>query len=49
MPVAIFQALGRPGQANLGQALAMAVILLLVTAAGFLAIERFRYRELGEF
>jgi len=49
MPVAIFQALGRPGQANLGQALAMAVILLLVTAAGFLLIERFRYQELGEF
>jgi thiamine transport system permease protein len=49
MPVAIFEALGRPGQGNLGQALAMATILLVVTAAGFLVIERFRYREVGEF
>ena len=49
MPIAIFEALGRPGQENLGQALAMATILLVVTAGSFLAIERFRYREVGEF
>jgi thiamine transport system permease protein len=49
MPIAIFEALGRAGEANLGRALAMAVILLLVTTASFLAIERFRYREVSPF
>ena len=49
MPVAIFQSLGRAGEANLGRALAMATILLVVTAAGFLLIERLRYRDVGEF
>ena len=49
MPVAIFEALGRAGEANLGRALAMATILLVVTTASFLAIERFRYREVAEF
>ena len=49
MPVAIFESLGRAGEANLGRALAMATILLVVTAAGFLLIERVRYRDVGEF
>lgn len=49
MPVAIFEALGRPGAANLGRAFAMATILLVVTAVGFLVIERLRYRDIGEF
>ncbi len=49
MPIAIFEALGRAGEANLGRALAMAVVLLLVTTASFLAIERFRYREVSPF
>ena len=49
MPIAIFEALGRAGEANLGRALAMAVILLLVTTVSFLAIERFRYREVSPF
>ena len=39
----------RPGALNFGQALAMSTILMGVTAAGFLAIERFRYGEIGEF
>jgi len=49
MPVAIFESLGRPGAANLGRAFAMATILLVVTAVGFLVIERLRYRDIGEF
>ena len=49
MPIAIFEALGRPGAANLGRALALATILLLVTTLSFLAIERFRYREVAPF
>ena len=49
MPIAIFEALGRPGAANLGRAFAMATILLVVTAVGFLVIERLRYRDIGEF
>lgn len=34
---------------NYGQALAMSTILMLVTAVGFIAIERFRYADIGEF
>ena len=49
MPIAIFESLGRPGAANLGRALAMATILLAVTALGFMLIERLRVREVGEF
>lgn len=47
MPVAIFEALGRPG--GLGQALAMATLLMTVTAGAVWSIERFRFREIGEF
>ena len=49
LPVAIFTALGRPGEANLGQALAMATVLMAVTAASLLLLERLRYRDVGEF
>jgi thiamine transport system permease protein len=49
LPVAIYRALGQPGELNYGQALAMSTILSLVTAAGILAIERVRYGEVGEF
>ena len=49
VPVAIFESLGRPGDANLGIALAMATVLMTVSAAAFFAIERVRYREVGEF
>lgn len=49
LPVAVFRALGRPGEANLGQALALATILMAVTAAALLLIERARYRDVGEF
>lgn len=49
MPVAIFRYLGQPGALNYGQALAMSSILMAVTAAGFLALERLRFRGLGTF
>lgn len=49
MPVAIFRFLGQPGALNYGQALAMSTLLMLVVGAGFLAIERFRVGEIGEF
>ncbi|MFA7297339.1 MAG: iron ABC transporter permease [Dehalococcoidia bacterium] len=49
VPVAIYEALGRPGDANLGAALAMATVLMGVSAAAFFVIERVRYREVGEF
>ncbi len=49
MPVVIYRFLGQPGAANYGQALAMSTLLMIVCAVGFLAIERFRYGEVGEF
>jgi len=49
MPIAIYRFLSRPGAVNYGQALAMSTLLMLVCTLGFLAIERFRVGELGEF
>jgi thiamine transport system permease protein len=49
MPVAIFRFLGRPGALNYGQALAMSVLLMLVCAVAFLAIDHFRLGGEGEF
>jgi thiamine transport system permease protein len=49
MPVVIYQALSRPGILNLGQALAMSTILMLTSAVGLIAIERFRFDDIGEF
>lgn len=49
MPVAIFRFLGQPGALNYGQALAMSVLLLLVCAVAFVAIEHFRIGGEGEF
>lgn len=49
MPLAIYRFLGQPGALNYGQALAMSTLLMVVCAVGFLAIERFRYGEVGEF
>jgi thiamine transport system permease protein len=42
LPVMIFRFLGQPGAANYGQALALSTILMLVTAAAFLVLERVR-------
>lgn len=49
IPIAIFRLLGQPGAGNYGQALAMSVILLAVSALGFLLIERLRTYGVGEF
>ena len=49
IPVAIFRFLGLPGAANLGNALTMSSLLMAVVAAGFIAIERFRYKGVGSF
>lgn len=49
MPVAIYRMLAQPGAENLGRALAMSTVLMLVVAVVFAAIERFRYRSAGGF
>jgi len=49
LPIAIERFLSQPGALNFGQALAMSSILMAVCAAGFVAIERFRYADVGEF
>lgn len=45
MPLVINRFLGQPGATNYGQALAMSTLLMLVTAVGFVAIERLRIGE----
>lgn len=47
MPVAIFRYLSLPGSSNYGQAMAMAVIILLVCLAGMLALDRLQYPATG--
>ena len=42
MPVTIYKYLGQPGTMNYGQAMAVSSLLMLVTAAGFLLIEKIR-------
>ena len=42
MPVAIYRFLGQPGLMNHGQAMAISSLLMAVTAAGFLLIEKVR-------
>jgi thiamine transport system permease protein len=49
LPLAIYRFLGQPGPLNYGQALAMSTLLMLVTAIGFLGLERLRQSTLGEF
>lgn len=49
MPIAIQRYLSQPGALNFGQALAMSTILMVVCATGFIAIERFRFADIGEF
>jgi thiamine transport system permease protein len=49
IPVAIYRFISRPGVINYGQALALSTILMVVTGAGMLAIERFRIADVGEF
>ncbi len=49
LTTAIYRFLSQPGGLNYGQAMAMATILLLVTGAGILAIEKLRLPGAGEF
>jgi thiamine transport system permease protein len=45
VPVAIDRLLGRPGSANVGQAFALSVVLLVLTAASVLLVDRIRARD----
>jgi len=49
LPVMIYRFISQPGAMNYGKALALSVILSMITAAGMLAIERFRIADIGEF
>jgi len=49
MPLAIFRFLGQPGELNFGRAMAMSVLLMVVTAAAVALIDRYRPATLGEF
>jgi len=49
IPVAIYRFLGRPGEMNFGQAMALSTILMVLTASAILAVERVRVRDLGDF
>lgn len=49
MPVVIYRLLGAQGALNQGQGLAMSTLLMIVSAIGFIVIERFRVGEIGEF
>ncbi len=48
VPTAIFRLLGRPGDLAFGQAMALSVILVLVTGAAVLVIEKLRVAVAGE-
>ncbi len=49
MPLAIYRFLGQPGAMNYGQAMAMSAILMMVTAVGFLLLEKVKIGNIGEF
>ncbi len=49
LPYAIFRYLSQPGSLNYGQAMAMSTLLMIVVSIGLIAIERFRFGEVGEF
>jgi thiamine transport system permease protein len=49
MPLAIYRFLGQPGAVNYGQAMAMSSLLMLVSATGFMLMEKFRVAHGGEF
>lgn len=48
MPVAIFRYLNIPGDANYGQAMAMAMIILMVCVAGMVVLDRLQYPRLNK-
>ena len=49
IPTAIFRLLGQPGAATLGQAMALSVILMILTTLIIMAVERQRVGVAGEF
>ncbi|MFJ8790211.1 ABC transporter permease [Streptomyces sp. NPDC102462] len=49
LPVAVARLLGRPGDLNYGQAMALSTILMVVCAAALLGLERLRPHRSGEF
>ena len=49
LPLAIYRFLGQPGALNSGQALAASALLMLVSAAAIIVLERFRWQGFGEF
>lgn len=49
MPLAIYRFLGQPGALNFGRAMAMSVVLMVVTAAAVALIDRLRPAGLGDF
>ncbi|MGI9621752.1 MAG: ABC transporter permease, partial [Acidimicrobiales bacterium] len=48
VPTAIFRLLGRPGEQAFGQAMALSVVLMVITASAVLVIERLRVTVSGE-
>jgi len=49
VPIAIYNFIGQPGGLNYGRAMALSTILMVVTGAGILLIERLRVKGVGEF
>lgn len=49
IPIAIYRFLSQPGALNYGQAMAMATLLMVLTAAGIFLIEKLRLPGAGEF
>lgn len=49
LPIAIFRFLSQPGAMNYGQAMALSTVLMAVSAAAILLIERVRVADVGEF
>ncbi len=49
LPLAVYRFLSQPGGLNYGQAMAMATLLMLITAAGIATLERLRLPGQGEF
>jgi thiamine transport system permease protein len=47
--VAIYRSLGLPGQINLGRAMALSVLLAVITGVAVLLIDRIRVGSVGRF
>ena len=49
IPLMICRLISEPGGMKFGQALALSTILMIITAAGMLVIERFRIADISKF